>query len=389
MENFSFVNPTKIIFGKDTENLVGSEIKQHANKILFCYGGGSIKRTGLYEKIVKSFKKNNIEFVELSGIKPNPRLSLVREGIKICRENNIEFILAVGGGSVIDTAKGIAVGVPYEKDVWDFYIGKAEIKETLPVGAILTIPATGSEASNSSVITNEEGWFKKGINSDSIRPVFAIMNPELTFTLPPYQTSCGAADIMAHVMERYFTNTEHVDLTDRLCEATLKTVINNAPLVLENPKNYDARAEIMWANSIAHNGLLGTGRMTDWASHKIEHELSGIYDIAHGAGLSIIFPAWMKYVYKHNIKRFVQFAVRVWGVDLSFDSEEAIAIEGIKRMTEFFKKMDLPITLSEINISDDRFEEMADKCTTSDTKLIGGFVKLNKQDIINIYKLAK
>ena len=389
MENFTFVSPTKIIFGRNTEETVGGEVKKYSKKILFCYGGGSIKRSGLYDRIVKSLKENDIEFIELSGIKPNPRLSTVREGIKICRENNISFVLAAGGGSVLDTAKAVAVGVPYSGDVWDFYLGKAEVRAALPVGAILTIPATGSEASNSSVITNEDGWFKKGINTDLIRPAFAIMNPELTFTLPPYQTACGAADIMAHVMERYFTNTQHVDLTDRLCEGTLKTIINNAPLALENPKNYDARAEMMWANTIAHNGVLGTGRETDWASHKIEHELSGIYDIAHGAGLSIIFPAWMKYVYKHNTKRFVQFAVRVWDVDLSFDSEEEIALEGIKRMTEFFKKMGLPVKLSEINIPDDRFEEMADKCTSSDTKLIGGFVKLKKSDIINIYKLAK
>lgn len=389
MENFTFVSPTRIIFGRNTEETVGGQVKKYSKKILFCYGGGSIKKSGLYDRIVKSLKENGIEFIELSGIKPNPRLSTVRVGIKICRENDINFVLAAGGGSVLDTAKAVAVGVPYSGDVWDFYLGKAEVKAALPVGAILTIPATGSEASNSSVITNEDGWFKKGINTDLIRPVFAIMNPKLTFTLPPYQTACGAADIMAHVMERYFTNTQHVDLTDRLCEGTLKTIINNAPLALENPRNYDARAEMMWASTIAHNGVLGTGRETDWASHKMEHELSGIYDIAHGAGLSIIFPAWMKYVYKHNIKRFVQFAVRVWDVDLSFDSEEEIALEGIKRMTEFFKKMGLPVKLSEINIPDDRFEEMADKCTSSDTKLIGGFVKLKKSDIINIYKLAK
>lgn len=389
MENFTFKNATKIIFGKETENLVGSEVKQYATKVLLCYGGGSIKRSGLYDSVVKSLNENGIDFVELSGVKPNPRLGLVYEGIKLCRDNDIKFILSVGGGSAADTAKAIAVGVPYDGDVWDFYLGKANVQEALPIGVILTIPATGTEASNSSVITNEDGWYKKGLSSEYIRPAFSILNPVLTYTLPNYQTACGAADIMAHIMERYFTNVDHVDFTDRLCEATLKTIINNVPKALEQPENYDARAEIMWAGTIAHNDLLSTGRIGDWASHKIEHELSAIYDIAHGAGLSIIFPAWMKYVYKHNVDKFVQFAVRVWDVDLAFDSSEAIALEGISRMTEFFNKIGLPVTLSEANITEDRFEEMADKCTTSGTKTVGSFVKLGKEDIVKIYELAK
>lgn len=389
MENFSFRCPTKIIFGSSAEDNVAAEVIKYSKKILLCYGGGSIKKTGLYDRVVKSLESSNIEFIELSGIKPNPRLSLVKEGIRLCRENNIDFILVVGGGSAIDTGKAIAVGVPYSGDVWDFYMGSATVTEAMPIGVILTIPATGSEASDSSVITNEDGWYKKGVNSDLIRPAFSILNPELTYTLPSYQTACGAADIMAHVMERYFTNAKHVDLTDRLCEATLKTVINNAQIALEDPRNYDARAEIMWAGTIAHNGLLSTGRIGDWASHRIEHELSGIYDIAHGAGLSIIFPAWMKYVYKHDLNRFVQFAVRVWDVDMEFESLEAIALEGIKRMTEFFRKIGLPVTLSEANIPEDRFEEMADKCTNSDKKTQGQFVVLYKEDVINIYKLAK
>lgn len=389
MQNFTFKSPTKIIFGKDTENLLGKEIKQYSSKVLLCYGGGSIKKTGLYDKVINSLKESNVDYVELSGIRPNPRLSLVYQGIKLCRENNINFIVGVGGGSVIDTAKAIAVGVPYHGDVWDFYTGKEKVTKALPVGDVLTIPATGTEASNSSVITKEEGLYKKGINSDLIRPVFSILNPELTYTLPAYQTACGACDMMAHIMERYFTNEPNVDLTDRLSEAALKTIINNTPLVLKDPENYNARAEIMWAGTLAHNGLMGTGRVEDWASHKIEHELSAIYDIAHGAGLSIVFPAWMKYVYKHNIKRFVQFAVRVWDVNLSFDNEEAIALEGIRRITEFFKSIGLPVTLTDAGIPQDRIEEMADKCTSSDTKTWGNFVTLRKQDIINIYKLAK
>lgn len=387
MNNFTFSCPTKIIFGRGTEHQVGGEIKKYSSKILFCYGGGSIKRTGLYDKVVMSLKEAGVEFIELSGVKPNPRLSLVQQGIKLCRENNIDFILAVGGGSVIDTAKAIAMGVPYDNDVWDFFEGKATLERALPVGVILTIPATGSEASDATVITNEDGWYKIGFHSELIRPLFAIMNPELTYTLPAYQTACGVADIMAHVMERYFTNVEGVDLTDRLCEATLKTVINNVRIVLKEPDNYNARAEIMWAGTIAHNDLLSTGRIGDWASHKIEHELSAIYDIAHGAGLAAVLPAWMKYVYKHNLNRFVQFAVRVWDVDLSYDNLESIALEGIRRMTDFFKEIGLPVTLKELNITDERFEEMADKCTASGTKEVGQFVKLNKNDIINILKL--
>lgn len=389
MQNFTFKNATKIIFGRETEKTVGAEIKEYADRVLFVYGGGSIKKSGLYDKVVKSLNENDIEFVELAGVKPNPRLDLVREGIRLCRDNDIKFILSVGGGSAGDTAKAIAVGVPYAGDVWDFYLGKSKVKETLPVGIILTLPATGTESSTSSVITNEDGLYKKGLGSELLRPVFSILNPELTVTLPAYQTVSGASDIMAHLMERYFTNVKSVDFTDRMIEASLKSIIYTVPIVLEDPNNYDARAEIMWAGTIAHNGLLSTGRIGDWGSHAIEHELSAIYDIAHGAGLSIIFPAWMKYVYKHNVNKFVQFAVRVWDVDLAFDSPEAIALEGIRRMTEFFKKIGLPVTLSDADIPYDRIEEMADKCTSSDTKTTGNFVKLNKTDVINIYNLAK
>ena len=391
MENFVFKNATEIIFGRGTERFVGKKVKEYSEskKILFCYGGGSIKRSGLYDRVVKSLKENGIEFIELPGIKPNPRLGPVKEGIKICRENGIKFILSVGGGSAADTAKAIGIGVPYDGDVWDFYCGKAKVKKTLPVGVVITLPATGTEASNSSVIMNENGWYKKGLNTVLIRPAFSIMNPELTFTLPAYQTACGAADIMAHIMERYFTNVKHVDLTDRLCEAALRTVINNAPIVLKEPKNYDARAEIMWTGTIAHNDSLSTGRIGDWASHKIEHELSGETDIAHGAGLAIVFPAWMKYVYKHDVNRFVQFAVRVWDVDLSYNSPEDIALEGIKRLTGFFKSMGLPTNLKEGNIPESKIEEMANKCTDNGTETVGNFVKIGKDDVVKILNLAK
>lgn len=387
MKDFVFQCPTKIIFGKGTENQVGSEAKPYGSKVLLHYGGGSIKKTGLYEKVVKSLRDAGIEIFELSGVKPNPRLSMVYEGIKICRENNIDLVLAVGGGSAIDSSKAIALGVPYDGDVWDLFTFKSAPKAALPVGVVLTLPATGSEASSSSVITNEDGWYKRGLSTDFNRPKFAIMNPELTYTLPPFQTSSGAADIMAHVMERYFTNTLHVDLTDRLCEATLKTVIKNAPLALKNPEDYDARAEIMWSGTIAHNGLLGTGREEDWASHRIEHELSGIYDVTHGAGLAVVIPAWMKYIYKLNINRFVQFANRVWNVEIDLQNPEATALEGIRKLEEFFRLIGLPTTLKDLNIPDDRFEEMGEKCVKYGP--VGGLKKIYKDDVVNILNLAK
>ncbi|SJZ59774.1 iron-containing alcohol dehydrogenase [Selenihalanaerobacter shriftii] len=387
MENFSFQNATKIIFGRETEKQVGKETTEFSNKVLLHYGGGSIKKYGVYDKIINSLNEAGVEVIELGGVQPNPRLSLVKEGIEICRKKDIDFILAVGGGSVIDSAKAIAVGVPYEGDVWDFYMGKKEVKEALPIGVVLTIPAAGSESSVGSVITKEEGEYKRSIGSNLIRPKFAILNPEITFTLPDYQTACGAADIMAHIMERYFTNTDNVDLTDRLCEGTLKTIIKNIPIILDESKNYEARSEVMWASTIAHNGLLGTGRIEDWASHDIEHEISGIYDVAHGAGLATVFPAWMKYVYKENMNKFIQFAIRVWNVEFDFDNPERTALEGIQRTKDFFSSIGLPVTLEEMDISDDRVEEMAEKCTENGP--VGNFKKLNKGDVLSIYKLAK
>ena len=387
MLNFDFQNKTEIIFGKDTEERVGKEIKKYGKKVLLHYGGGSIKRTGLYDRVIKSLKNENVEIIELDGVMPNPRVSLVREGIKICRENSIDVILAVGGGSVIDSAKAICAGVPYSGDVWDFCIKGIQVENPLPLGVILTIPAAGSESSMGTVLTNEEGLYKKSFGSNLLRPKFSILNPELTYTLPAYQTAAGVVDMMIHVFERYFTNTKSVELIDRMSEAVLTTIINNGEKVLENPQGYDARAEIMWAGTLAHNDLLHTGRETDWASHKIEHELSGIYDITHGAGLAIIAPAWMKYVYKHDLDRFVQFANRVWGVDVIGD-RESIALEGIKRMERFFKRIGMPTTLKDAGIIEDRFKEMAEKAVAL-TGVIGGFVKLDKNDIIEIYKLAK
>jgi len=388
MENFVFQNRTKIIFGRGAEAQVGEQVRGYTKKVLLHYGGGSVKKTGLYDTVVKSLKSAGVDFVELGGVQPNPRLSLVKDGIDICRKNGIPFILAVGGGSAIDSAKAIAAGVPYKGDVWDFYSGKAVPQEALDVATVLTIPAAGSESSPSSVITNSDGDLKRGLTNEIIRPVFSILNPELTFTLPAYQTACGAADIMAHIMERYFTTTASADFTDRLCEATMKAIIHNVPLCLKDPQNYDARAEVMWAGAVAHNDILGTGRNQDWASHGIEHEISGIYDVAHGAGLAVIFPAWMKRVYKSNINRFVQFASRVWNVEIDFQNQEQTALAGISALENFFVSIGMPVRLKDMNIKGDRLEEMADKATGKGSYTIGGFVKLNRNDVLEILKLA-
>ena len=388
MENFVFQNKTKIIFGRDTENQAGEETAAYAKKILLHYGGGSIKKSGLYDRVTASLKKAGVEYVELGGAQPNPRLSLVKEGINICRKEGINFILAVGGGSAIDSAKAMAVGVPYNGDVWDFYCGKAEPKKAIDVATVLTIPAAGSESSPSSVITNTDGDLKRGLTTDLIRPVFSILNPTLTFTLPNYQTACGAADILAHLFERYFTTTKCADFTDRLLEATMKTIIYNVPICIAEPENYDARAEVMWAGCVAHNDLLGTGRNQDWSSHGIEHEISGIYDVAHGAGLAVVFPAWMKYVYKSNVDRFVQFASRVWDIDVNFGDKERTALAGIAALENFFRSIGMPVRLKEMDIGADRLEEMAGKCTGGGTRTIGGFVPLDKKAVWEILKLA-
>jgi len=390
MVNFEFVNPTKIVFGKDSEKKLPQEIKKYGNKVLLHYGGGSIKENGIYDKVTSILKEANIEYIELGGVKPNPRLSLIYEGIKICRENDIDLILAVGGGSVIDSAKGIAVGVPYDGDVWDFYTGKALPESKVPVGVVLTHAAAGSEMSFSSVVTNEDGMLKRPLDHEVLYPEFSILNPEFTYSLSPYQTSCGIADILAHLMERYFTNVKAVGITDRLLEGAMKNLIDNAFAVLENPQDYDARSEIMWTGTIAHNNLLNTGRIGDWATHMIEHELSGFNDVAHGAGLAVIFPAWLKYVYKQDIDLFVQFAVRVWNVEQDFYNKEKTALAGIAKLEEFFKDLGLPVRLSEIGIKEEHFQTIADKCRTfHEDDTVGNFVKLTREDIVNILKIAK
>lgn len=387
MRNFNYKNGTEIIFGKNSEEKVGHEIKKYTNKVLLHFGGGSIKSSGLYDKVLSSLKEENIEVIELSGVKPNPRVSLVREGIELCRKHNIDFILAVGGGSVIDSAKAIAAGVNYTGDVWDLFIGTPINHTCLKLATILTIPAAGSETSSGCVITNEDGWYKRSSGHPTLRPVFSILNPELTFTLPKYQTSCGIADMIAHILERYFTNEKNVDLTDRLCEATLKTIMENALRLNINPNDYNARAEIMLSGTVAHNDSLSMGRVGDWATHDIEHELSGIYDIAHGAGLSIIFPAWMKYVYKHDLNRFVQFANRVFNIDINFNNLEETALKGIEALENFFTKIELPTRLSHANINDEHLEEMSKKLVAH-CDHVGNFVEIRAKEALEILKIA-
>jgi hypothetical protein len=387
MRNFVYENYTKIIFGKGVENDVGKYTKQYASKVLLHYGGGSIKSSGLYDRIIASLKAADIEIVELGGVKPNPRVSLVREGIELCRKHGIDFILAVGGGSVIDSAKAIALGVKYNGDVWDLFSGAKVSHELLEVGVVLTIPAAGSESSTSCVITNEELKLKKSSGSTALRPVFAIMNPELTLTLPQYQISCGIVDMFCHILERYFTNTLHVDVTDYQSEGLMKAIIENAIRVEKDPNDYDARSEIMLAGLLAHNGSLDMGRESDWASHNIEHELSAIYDITHGGGLAITTPAWCKFVYKHDIKRFVRFANRVFNIDVNPFNEEETALRGIEALESFFRSLKLPTTLHEINIDDSNFTVMAQKIVDN-FKTIGRFVVLGYDEVMAILKLA-
>jgi alcohol dehydrogenase len=388
MNNFTFYSPTYFVFGKEQENTAGTYVKKFGGtKVLLHFGGGSVVRSGLLDRVKASLTKEGIEFIELGGVKPNPRSGLVYEGIDICKKNNIDFILAVGGGSAIDSAKAIAAGSKYEGDFWDFYEGKRQIEDAIKVGTVLTIAAAGSEGSGDTVITKEEGMLKRGAGSEALRPVFSILNPELTQTLPAYQTACGATDIMAHVFERYFTNTKDVEITDRLCESVLLTIMKEVPKVIKNPNDYEARANIMWAGMVAHNNLVGVGREQDWASHEIEHELSALYDCAHGAGLAVIFPAWMTYVLKHDVNRFAQLAVRVWGCHMDFAHPEITAEEGIQCFKKFLTSIGMPINFKELGAKEEDIPTMVNKLGM-DNRTMGGFVKLNKQDVENIYRLA-
>ncbi len=393
MINFVYYSPTKVIFGKDTEKQVGKEIKALGfKKVLVHFGGGSAKKSGLLDRVYASLKEAGVDYVSLGGVQPNPRLGLVREGIALCQKEKVDFILAIGGGSAIDSAKAVAYGIANEGDVWELFENKHPAKACAPLGCILTIAAAGSETSNSCVITDERDMRKRPYNDDLARPKFAIMNPELTYTLPEYQTMSGVVDILMHTLERYFTNERNVDLIDRMSEGLMKSVIENAPILLKDPKNYNARAEIMWAGSVSHNGLTGTGRVGDFASHQLEHELSGMFDVAHGAGLSAVWPSWARYVYKHDIARFAQFAVRVMGVDLNCFNLEETALKGIDAIENFFRSINMPVTISELgvkNLTEAQLTEMVQKCSWYGGRKIGQFVKLDEADMRKIYEMSK
>jgi len=392
MQNFQICTPTNLHFGKGAQHLIGGLVKPLARKVLLHYGGNSVKKIGLYDDTVKSLKEAGVDFVELGGVVPNPRLQLVYEGIRLCKSEGVDFILAVGGGSVIDSAKAIALGAIYDGDVWDMYEGKVPLKKALPVATILTIPAAGSEMSGASVISNIEKGRKSAVNDDMLRPVVSIVNPEYFLHLPKHQLAYGVSDIISHIFERYFTQTVNCDVTDGLCESVLKSVMKNALILADDPTNYEAWAEVGLGGIIAHNNWLGIGREQDWASHEIEHELSAYNDVAHGAGLAVITPAWMKYVYKENMNMFVQFAVNVMGVQGSYRQPEAIIKEGIARLEAFYKKLGLSLTLSELGIGEDAFEDMAKKATGAyfgNEHGQGSFKRLKWQDVLEIFKLCK
>ena len=389
MNNFVFYSPTEFVFGKATEMQVGALARKHgARKVMIVYGGGSVVRSGLLDRVKQSLQEAGIEYCLMGGVQPNPVDTKVYEGIEFCRREQADMLLPVGGGSVIDTAKAIAAGVLYEGDFWDFYIGKAKVTKALKVAVVLTIPAAGSEGSGNTVITKLDGLQKLSLRvPEVLRPVFSIMNPELTYTLPPFQTACGVADMMAHIMERYFTNTQEVEIGDRLCEGTLMAIINEAPKAMRNPEDYGARANLMWAGMIAHNGTCGVGCEEDWASHFLEHEISAIYGVTHGAGLSVIFPAWMTWMVEHNVGKIAQYAVRVWGVPESED-KKAVALEGIGKLKAFFSSLGLPVTFKELGVENPDIDRLADSLHRNKGELVGNYVKLTKQDSKEIYHLA-
>lgn len=393
MFDFKYFTPTKVLFGKNTENKVADLIQEFGGKkVLIHYGGGSVIRSGLMQKVTDKLDTAGIKYVKLGGAVPNPRLSLVYEGIELCKKEGLDFILALGGGSAIDSAKAIGYGVMNDGDVWDLYDYKKQAKACMPLGVILTLAATGSEMSDSSVITKEEGLVKRGYSSDFCRPRFAILNPELTMTLPDYQTACGCTDIMMHTMERYFTNGGNMELTDSMAEALLRTVKENAKILARDPKNYDARAEVMWAGSLSHNGLTGCGNDGgDWMTHKLEHELGGLYDVAHGAGLAAIWGSWARYVYKNCLPRFKRYAINVMGIAPNAGSDEEIALKGIEAMEDFYREIKMPTNLRELGVeaTDEDLKLMAHKCAVGVNGGKGSARFLKEEDMFEIYKMSR
>ena len=393
MFDFKYFTPTKVLFGKNTEDKVAELIQEFGGKkVLIHYGGGSVIRSGLMQRVTDKLDEAGIKYVELGGAVPNPHLSLVYEGIELCKKEGVDFLHAVGGGSAIDSAKAIGYGVMNGGDVWDFYDYKRKATSSMPLGVILTLAATGSEMSDSSVITKEEGLVKRGYSSDFGRPKFAILNPELTMTLPDYQTACGCTDIMMHTMERYFTNGGNMELTDSMAEALLRTVKENAKILAKDPKNYDARAEVMWAGSLSHNGLTGCGNDGgDWMTHKLEHELGGLYDVAHGAGLAAIWGSWARYVYKNCLPRFKRYAINVMGIPADAGTDEEIALKGIVAMEDFYREIKMPTNLRElgVNATDDDLKLMAHKCAVGVNGGKGSARFLKEEDMLEIYKMSK
>ena len=389
MNNFNFYSPTYFAFGKDKEAEAGALVKRFGgSRVLLHFGGQSAKKSGLLDRVKASLEKEGVYYAELGGVMPNPRSGLVYEGIELCKKENIDFILAVGGGSSIDSAKAIALGAVYDGDFWDFYEGSAQATKALSVGTILTIAAAGSEGSPDSVITQEDGMLKRGYGNDVIRPKFSILNPALTQTLPAYQTACGATDIIAHVFERYYTNTTEVEITDRLCEAVVLTMLKEVPRVIEDPNNYDARANIMWAGMVAHNNVVGVGREQDWNSHGIEHELSALYDCAHGAGLAVIMPAWMEYVADHHDPmRMAQMATRIFGCQMNFADPKVTALEGIKAFRRFLVSIGMPINFEQLGAKVEDIPALVDKFGIGDGKT-GGYVALDAAAVTEIYEIA-
>ncbi len=387
MENFHFYSPTYFSFGKKAEYGVGKLVKKFGgNKVLLHYGGSSAIKSGLIDIVKNALNQENISFIELGGVKPNPKSGLVYQGIELCKNNGIDFVLAVGGGSVIDSAKAIALGSLYNGDFWDFYCGKAQVENALPVGTVLTIAAAGSEGSPDSVITHENGNLKWATSGDALRPKFSILNPEYTCSLPDYQSACGIVDIFVHLTERYFTNTENVEITDRLLEGVLKTMISQGKLCLKNPKDYDIRANIMWAGMVAHNNVCGVGRVQDWASHGIEHELSALYDCAHGAGLAVIFPAWLNYVGKINSKKVVQFAKRVFDVSSGTDLEIVTTV--VSLVKEFFSSIGMPINFEQLGAKKEDIPFMVSKLIDKNRARLGNYVRLDADAITEIFNMA-
>ena len=394
MKDFNYYAPTQVVFGRESEEQVAALVKKYGGtKVLVHYGGRSAQRSGLLDKICGLLSEGGVQHVTLGGVVPNPRLSLVHEGIRLCQQEGVDFILAVGDGSVIDSGKAIAMGVANPDDeVWDYYVGKATPKCALPVASVLTIPAAGSEMSPATVITNEDGDVKLGYGNELLRPKFAIMNPERTMTLPPYQTAAGVTDMMMHIFERYFTKDDDMDLTTDLAEATLRRIKTAVFDVLKNPEDYRQRAQIMWGGSVAHWGLLGMGVQEDWATHQLEHELSGMFDVTHGAGLAAMWPSWARYVLHENLSRFVRFAVNVMDVPNDFTDPEGTALKGIEAVERFYRAIGMPTNIKELigrDVTDQEISEMARKCSQDGRRVIGGLKRLQTEDMVTIYNMAR